>query len=181
MRWMMKKSKRDITKRFRLTDEQAKRLDSYLEKNKFTFTDFTHYLIKSELDRRGWLCSENETFVETDVSNIHVDLPIRRRKREKFNITGRPAPEVDPQLLKKLGGIGHNVNQIARSLNIICGYQMDVMQQFSFIDCLDVLVDIQQQIHKYLPEIPQYTISVKRAAYKSSKVESSMQKVEFTS
>ena len=65
----MKKSKRDITKRFRLTDEQAKRLDSYLEKNKFTFTDFTHYLIKSELDRRGWLCSENETFVETDVSN----------------------------------------------------------------------------------------------------------------
>ena len=43
----MKKSKRDITKRFRLTDEQAKRLDSYLEMKKLTFTDFTHYLIKS--------------------------------------------------------------------------------------------------------------------------------------
>lgn len=181
MRWMMKKSKRDITKRFRLTDEQAKRLDSYLEKNKFTFTDFTHYLIKSELDRRGWLCSENETFVETDVSNIHVDLPIRQRRREKINITGRPAPEVDPQLLKKLGGIGHNVNQIARSLNIICKYQPDVMQQFSFIDCLEILADIQQQIHQYLPEIPKYKISEKHGAYKSSKVESSMQEVELTS
>ena len=181
MRWMMKKSKRDITKRFRLTDEQAKRLDSYLEKNKFTFTDFMHYLIKIELDRRGWLCSENETFVETEVSNSHVDLPVRQRRREKFNITGRPAPEVDPQLLKKLGGIGHNVNQITRSLNIICKYQSDVMQQFSFIDCLDVLADIQLQIHKYLPEIPQYTISEKRVAYNSSKAQDSIQKVELTS
>ena len=178
---MMKKSKRDITKRFRLTDEQAKRLDSYLEMKKLTFTDFTHYLIKSELDCRGWLCSENENFVETEVSKSSFDLPIRQRRREKINITGRPAPEVDPQLLKKLGGIGHNVNQIARSLNIICKYQPDVMQQFSFIDCLDILADIQLQIHKYLPEIPKYTFSEKRATYNNSKAQDSIQEVEHTS
>lgn len=176
----MKKSKRDITKRFRLTDEQAKRLDSYLEIKKFTFTDFTHYLIQSELDRLGWLCSESGQCIETEASSI-VDLPIRQRRREKFNITGRPAPELDPKLLRNLGGIGHNVNQIAHSLNIICGYQMDVMQQFSFIDCLEILADIQQQIHQYLPEIPKYKISEKHGAYKSSKVESSMQKVGLTS
>ena len=162
---MMKKSKRDITKRFRLTDEQAKRLDSYLEMKKLTFTDFTHYLIK----------------IETEVSKSSFDLPIRQRRREKINITGRPAPEVDPQLLKKLGGIGHNVNQIARSLNIICKYQPDVMQQFSFIDCLDILADIQLQIHKYLPEIPKYTFSEKRATYNNSKAQDSIQEVEHTS
>lgn len=58
----MKKSKRDITKRLRFNDEQAKRLDSYLQMRKFTFTDFTHSLIKSELDRLGWLCNENSPF-----------------------------------------------------------------------------------------------------------------------
>ncbi len=177
----MKKSKRNITKRLRFTDEQAKRLDSYLEMNKFTFTDFMHYLINSELDRQGSVRRENGHFGEIGASNSNVDLPIRQRRREKFNMTGRPAPELDPKLLKNLGGIGHNVNQIARSLNIICGYQIDVMQQFSFIDCLDVLVDLQQQIHKYLPEIPTYTLSENLAEHRQLKAQGSVAKVELTS
>ena len=75
MRWMMKKSKRDITKRFRLTDEQAKRLDSYLEKNKFTFTDFTHYLINlSSMKYFSFLASFGK-LAYLDLSNKPLQQP----------------------------------------------------------------------------------------------------------
>lgn len=176
----MTRARRKIVKRLRFKDEQARRLDSYLEMRKVTFTDFTHYLIESELNRLGWQCTDNVQFEASEENIVAVDLPIRKRRREKFNIIGRPAPDMDPKLLKKLGGIGHNVNQIARSLNIICGYQIDVMQQFSFIDCLDVLADIQQQIHKYLPEIPIYTLSENLAEHRRSKAQGSVAKVELT-
>lgn len=178
---MMKKSKRDITKRLRFNDEQAKRLDSYIQMKKFTFTDFTHSLIKSELDRLGWLCNENSPFDEMKVNTTVTHLPIRQRRREKFNLMGRVAPSVDPQLLRTLGGIGNNINQIARSLNLLCLQPLDVQQQFSFIDCFDVLADIQQQIHQYLPEIPKYTISEKLADHRRSTKQGSKEKVEYMS
>lgn len=176
----MTRARREIVKRLRFKGEQARRLDSYLEMKKLTFTDFTHYLIESELTRLDWQCNDNVQLDESEAKTIAADLPIKKRRREKFNIIGRPAPEIDPKLLKNLGGIGHNVNQIARSLNIICGYQTDVIQQFSFIDCLDVLGDIQQQIHKYLPEIPNYIISENLAEHRRSKAQGSVVKVELT-
>ena len=176
----MNKAKRDITKRLRFTHEQVNRLDSYLEMKKLTFTDFIHYLIESERNRLGWQCNDGVQLDDLVANTIVSDLKIRKRRREKFNITGRPAPELDPKLLRILGGIGHNVNQIAHSLNLICGYQRDVIGQFSFIDCLEVLVDIQQQIHKYLPEIPTYKISEKLAEQRRSKAQGSADKVEIT-
>jgi len=175
----MTKARKEIVKRLRFNHEQVRRLDSYLEMKKLTFTDFIHYLIESELNRLGWQCNDDVQFDDLIANTIVGDLPIRKRRREKFNITGRPAPELDPKLLRILGGVGHNVNQIAHSLNLICGYQRDVMGQFSFIDCLEVLVDIQQQIHKYLPEILTYNISEKLAEQRRSKEQGSADKVEL--
>ena len=72
---------------------------------------------------------------------------------------GRPVPSADPQLLLELGRIGNNINQIARSLNFLCLQQTEDIQKFSFVDCVDVLVTIQSDLHLYLPVLPKYFVS----------------------
>ena len=99
-------------------------------------------------------CHENYLFEQTV---IHPTQNLKQRNNK--NLAGRPAPKVDPELLRALGHIGNNVNQIARSLNFLCLQHTEEIQQFSFIDCIDILEHIQTELHQYLPSLPIYRVA----------------------
>jgi len=154
---MMKKSKREITKRLRFNAEQASQLESYLAVHGIGFTNLIHALLKHELNKY-WM----------NVTNFNVgyllEHPViqqsqKLKQRNNNNLAGRPVPKIDPELLRALGHIGNNVNQIARSLNFLCLKQTEEIQQFSFIDCIDILEHIQTELHQYLPTLPTYIVT----------------------
>ncbi|MGD9697933.1 MULTISPECIES: MobC family plasmid mobilization relaxosome protein [unclassified Acinetobacter] len=79
---------------------------------------------------------------------------VKKRYRRKAKFIQPTAPKVDPELLRELGRIGNNINQIARSLNHLClGKQAD-KDRFSFGMCLKVLSEIQQELHQHLHPLP---------------------------
>lgn len=153
----MKNSKRVTTKRLRFNADQAAQLESYLALQGIGFTKLIHALLKQELNKY-WMNVMN--WQEDYLLVQPVIQPSKNpKKRNNSNFAGRPAPKIDPGLLRALGHIGNNVNQIARSLNYLCLQRSEEIQLFSFIDCIDVLEQIQRELHQYLPLLPIYTIS----------------------
>lgn len=73
-------------------------------------------------------------------------------KQERTPITKRKPivqpPKADPELLLALGRIGNNLNQVARALNTL--KITDRYEEFSYIECLKVLQEIQDQLHETL-------------------------------
>ena len=153
----MTKVRREIVKRLRFNADQAAQVESYLALQGIGFTKLIHTLLKHELNKY-WMnvtnCHENYLFEQTV---IHPTQNLKQRNNK--NLAGRPAPKVDPELLRALGHIGNNVNQIARSLNFLCLQHTEEIQQFSFIDCIDILEHIQTELHHYLPTLPIYMVT----------------------
>lgn len=153
----MKNSKRVTTKRLRFNAEQAAQLESYLVVRGIGFTKLIHALLKHELNKY-WMsvtnCNENDLFEQSMIPPTQ-----KLKQRNNNNLAGRPAPKIDPELLRALGHIGNNVNQIARSLNFLCLQHTEEIQRFSFIDCIEILEGIQAEIHHYLPSLPIYVVT----------------------
>jgi hypothetical protein len=137
-------------KRLRLTEDENLQLNNYLEKHNFQFSDFCNTLIRKAI-------SADYHLVEiTDYVKPH--FPIKQKKHH------RPPPKVAPELLFELGRIGTNLNQVARALNVIKNdkeAELDLTEQFSFIECLQALQLIQTDIHSVIGELKQSTMSEK--------------------
>lgn len=144
----MKNGKRIITKRLRFLALQEQQLDQLLVENRMIFTDFVHWLIA-----QAFMKTQHTVHKETEGMAQH-EPEIKKRHRRPEKILQRPAPKADPKLLRELGRIGNNVNQVARALNYLCHGDREQQQRFSFVECLHVLQCIQAELHAVLGELP---------------------------
>lgn len=146
---VMANGKRTIVKRLRFTHAQAEELEKLLESENMTFTDFIRYLIARTLSEKKMIDFEEEN---GEVESENKDVEKRHRRKAKHM---QPhVPKVDPALLRELGRIGNNINQIAKSLNRLClGKQVDI-ERFSFGICLQILSETQQKLHQHLEPLP---------------------------
>ena len=142
----MEKGKRSITKRLRFLALQAQQLDQLLIKHDVIFTDFIHCLIAQEF-------MKNQHTV-LKVVELHPEPEINKRHRRPEKIVQRQGSDADPKLLREIGQIGNNINQIARALNYLCNADRQQQQRFSFVECLHVLQRIQAELHAVLGELP---------------------------
>lgn len=143
----MANGKRTIVKRLRFTNAQAQKLEQLLEAENMIFTDFIHFLITQE-----FLAKKNTQLVEDETGLVTETAKKRHRRKAKYMQTF--VAQVDPILLRELGRIGNNINQIAKSLNRLClGKQADI-DRFSFGMCLQILSEIQQELHQHLEPLP---------------------------
>ena len=136
-------------KRLRLTLDEKNQLDDFLEKRNLQFSDFNNRLIKNAISAEFHL-------VEMPDNYLKPTFPLKQKKHH------RPPPKVDPALLMALGQVGTNLNQCARALNVIKNdrqQELDLTQEFSFIECLQVLQAIQEDIHSVIGEIKKTTMS----------------------
>lgn len=163
----MKRLRREIVKRLRFNAEQAVQLEQYLEVNELRFTDLIHHLIMRELHSSlpSVVKQHNEVTYERLIT---TDLK-PQKKRSSKNMTRRPTPNADPKLLMEIGRIGNNINQIARSLNLICLKRTKEIEKLSFVDCLEILANIQSELHQLFPIIPQYFVSDQLAERRKAK------------
>lgn len=135
-------------KRLRLTVDEKNQLDDFLEKRNLQFSDFNNRLIKNAISAEFHLV-EIENYVKPE-------FPLKQKKHH------RAPPKVDRALLMELGRVGTNLNQCARALNLIKNdkaSELDLSQEFSFIECLQVLQAIQEDIHSVIGEIKKTTMS----------------------
>ena len=148
---VMAHGKRTIVKRLRFTDAQAQKLENLLEAENMIFTDFIHFLITREfLLKKNFKLVELESENEVGVENNEA----KKKHRRKAKYMQPYTTKVDPELLRELGRIGNNINQIAKSLNRLClGKQADI-ERFSFGMCLIILSEIQQELHQHLEPLP---------------------------
>ena len=136
-------------KRLRMTVEEKNQLDDFLDKRNLQFSDFNNRLIKNALSAEFHL-------VEMPDHYVKPQFPLKQKKHH------RPPPKVDPAVLFELGRVGTNLNQCARALNLIKNdkaSELDLTQEFSFIECLQVLQAIQEDIHSVIGEIKKTTMS----------------------
>lgn len=122
----LKKAKKTVTRNIRMTLEQVRELDQFLEEIGMSFSAF----VRQSVSLRQPLINGK---------------PTRKYKA--------PMPQVDPNLLFELGRIGNNINQIARSLNYINADQL-LRAELSFIECLKILQRIQNDIHVVIGKLP---------------------------
>ena len=108
----MPNGKRNIVKRLRFLAEQAQQLDQLLIRENMIFTDFIHLLIAREFMSKQHTVLKH---VEITDEPEKVEIKCRHRRREKF--IQPSALKVDPELLRELGRIGNNINQIAKAIN----------------------------------------------------------------
>jgi hypothetical protein len=132
---MAKKELKTEIKRLRFTELEAKQLDKYLEKHDLNFSEFVSDLISQKIQ------SEFQTAQEES-----------NNKKSKVKTVQAP-PKVDPALLFQIGKIGNNLNQIARSLNII-RLDSQAISKFSFLECFHDLSLMQNDLHHFLGELP---------------------------
>ena len=136
-------------KRLRLTVDEKNQLDDFLEKRNLQFSDFNNRLIKNAISAEFHL-------VEMPDHYLKPTFPLKQKKHH------RAPPKVDPAVLFELGRVGTNLNQCARALNLIKNdkaSELDLTQEFSFIECLQVLQAIQEDIHSVIGEIKKTTMS----------------------
>ena len=112
-------------KRLRLTEQQVLRIETYLSQHDLNFSEFVIYLIEQTLNQE----------------------PIKIKKK-----IAKPSPKVDPKLLLELGKIGNNINQLAKSLNII-RQDPSHFNQFSFFQCFNTLSEMQLDLHDCLDHL----------------------------
>ena len=140
---MAKKELKTEVKRLRLTELEAKQLEKYLDDHDLTFSEFVNAFIGQKI------MSEFPT-VLAEPLDVTADS-----KKSKSKIARQP-PKTDPALLFQIGKIGNNLNQVARSLNLI---QKDkkLINDFSFFECLHTLSLIQSDIHEVIGDLPKIT------------------------
>ncbi len=146
---VMANGKRTVVKRLRFTDAQVQVLEQLLETENMIFTDFIHLLIARE-----FMSKQHTVLKHVEITDEPEKVEIKRRHRRKEKFIPRSVPKLDPDFLRELGRIGNNINQIARSLNFLCAGDQRKQTNFSFIDCLDVLVIVQADLHQHLEKLP---------------------------
>ena len=135
---MAKKELKTVVKRLRLTELEAKQLEKYLDDHDQNFSEFVNALIGQKV------MSEFPT-----VSAEPLDVAIEtKKKREQI----KQPPKADPALLFQIGRIGNNLNQLAKSLNIL--RQDPSVSTFSFLECFHLLSQMQGDLHHWLGELP---------------------------
>ncbi len=140
---------RTQVKRLRLTVDEDRQLDSFLDKYNLQYSDFNNSLIRNALRSDFHLVAMPDHYVR----------PAFPLKEKKFY---RQPPKVSPQLMFELGRIGTNLNQWARALNVIKNdrdQELDITQQFGFLECLQVLQAIQLDIHSVIGEVRKNNMS----------------------
>lgn len=142
---MAKKELKTEVKRLRLTELEAKQLEKYLDDHDLNFSEFVNALIGQKI------MSEFPT-VLAEPLDITADS---KKSKSKSKIVRQP-PKTDPALLFQIGKIGNNLNQVARSLNLI---QKDkkLINDFSFFECLHTLSLIQSDVHEVIGDLPKIT------------------------
>ena len=145
----MANGRRTIVKRLRFTNAQAQKLEQLLEAENMIFTDLIHFLITQE-----FLAKKNTQLVEDRIGLETETDSAEKRHRRKAKYMQPFVPKVDPVLLRELGRIGNNINQIAKSLNILCLSKQTDIERFSFGMCLQILSEIQQELHQNLDPLP---------------------------
>lgn len=140
---MAKKELKTEVKRLRLTKLEAEQLEKYLDAHDLNFSEFVNALITQKI------MSEFPT-VLVEQLGVSADS-----KKSKSKVTKQP-PKIDPALLFQVGKIGNNVNQIAKSLNLIKQDQQSRID-FSFLECLHTLSLIQSDIHEIIGDLPKIT------------------------
>ena len=103
---MAKKELKTEVKRLRLTELEAKQLEKYLNDHDLNFSEFVNALI-------GQKIMSEFPIVSAEPLDVTVDSKKSKSK------TVRQPPKIDPVLLFQIGKIGNNLNQVARSLNLI--------------------------------------------------------------
>ena len=136
---MAKKELRTEVKRLRLTELEAKQLEKYLDDHDLQFSEFVNALIGQKV------MSEFPT-----VSAELLDVSIApKKKREQI----KKPPKADPALLFQIGRIRNNLNQLAKSLNIL-RQDSNAISNFSFLECFHALSQMQNDLHHWLGQLP---------------------------
>ncbi len=134
---------KDKIKKFRLTDLQLEQLQQQLKKENTNFTDFIHSLIEREV-------MQNAVTVQQHLVEIK---PLRTKVKTVVEIVKR-YQRTDPALLRELGQIGNNINQIARALNIIKNADQQEQRKLDIFSVLLVLKSIQTELQQVFPALP---------------------------
>lgn len=121
----MRELKTEI-KKLRFTKSEVAELDQYLAASDLTFSEFVSDLIKEKL---------------------HGNNAAIKKKTKKIE-----PPKADPAVLFQIGRIGNNLNQLAKSLNIL--RQDPSVSTFSFLECFHLLSQMQGDLHHWLGELP---------------------------
>lgn len=136
---MAKKELKTEVKRLRLTKLEAEQLEKYLNDHDLNFSEMVNTLISQKIK------SEFST-VSAEPIEIFSE---QKKKRQRI----KQPPKADPALLFQIGRIGNNLNQLAKSLNILRQDTKSV-SNFSFLECFHVLSQMQKDLHHWLGELP---------------------------
>lgn len=145
---------RSAVKRLRLTADENAQLDHFLEQRNLQFSNFCNALLRKAV-------SADFHLVEMPDNYVKPSFPLKEKK------IYREPPKVSPELLFELGRIGTNLNQCARALNVIKNdrdRELDISQEFNFLECLQVLKTIEDEIHSVIGEVKPRKMSEKAIA-----------------
>jgi len=78
---------------------------------------------------------------------IHLAEWLRQLGLGEHAVRKRPAPEVAPELLRQVSGMGNNLNQIARRLN-----QSDSLTPSERVSLLSILNSLDRQLGELLEQ-----------------------------
>lgn len=134
---------RTKTKSFRLTELQLTQLENHLKKENAEFSDFIHSLIQHEIMQDAVIVQHSQA----------EQKPIRTKVKTVIEIVKR-YQKTDPILLRELGQIGNNINQIARALNIIKNADQREQRKLDIFSVLLVLKIIQTELQNIFPALP---------------------------
>lgn len=134
---------RTKTKSFRLTELQLTQLENHLKKENAEFSDFIHSLIQHEIMQDAVIVQHSQA----------EQKPIRTKVKTVIEIVKR-YQKTDPILLRELGQIGNNINQIARALNIIKNADQQEQRKLDIFSVLLVLKGIQTELQQVFPALP---------------------------
>lgn len=122
----MKELKSEV-KKLRFTKSEVIELQKYLDANDLNFSEFVTDLLNQKIK--------------------HESSELNKKTKKKTE-----PPRADPDVLFQIGKIGNNLNQIAKSLNILKNDPR--VNTFSFLECFYALSQMQKDLHSYLGELP---------------------------
>lgn len=131
----VKKVNKTVSRKIRFRPDEVAQLDDFLKEMDLSFSQFVR-----------------------DAVALRQSVP---KATTKKRVTTAPPPQVDPALLLEIGRIGTNINQIARSLNILKNdeSQSELRAQFSFAECLRVLLQMLEELQAVIGELPKISRS----------------------
>ena len=110
----------------RLTETEARDLDDLLEQTDLNF---------SQLVRKG-------------ITDLKAEINGIEKKK-----TPKKTSKIDKAALLELGRVGNNINQIAKSLNILKNQQPQV-DDFNYFQCLCVLKEMRDELQNVVVQLP---------------------------